>query len=120
MPRPSSATTFPLSPAGQARLWQSNSSSGQLDMSTPGQVKIEGARRRPDKYVTFNIKDLFNIYEKHNSTNFELCCPLATNSAINPFNTKSSSSSVSLQSTSSYPIHSPNLHPGHHSQPFLI
>ena len=58
--------------------------------------------------VTFNNKDLFNIYERHNSTNFELCCPLATNSAINHFNTNLSSSSVSLQSWSFYPIHSPH------------
>ena len=43
-----------------------------------------GARRRPDKSVTFNNEDLFNIYERDNSTSFELCSPLATNSPINP------------------------------------
>ena len=78
-PRLSSATTFPLAPAGL-----SNSSSGQLDVSTPGQVQMGGARRRPDKSVTFNNEDLFNIYERDNSTSFGLCSPLATNSPINP------------------------------------
>ena len=68
----SSATTFLLPRAGQARLWQNIPSSGQLDMSIPGHVQIEKARRRSDKSV--NNKD---IYKRHNSTHFELCCPLA-------------------------------------------
>ena len=36
---------------------------------------------------TFNNEDLFNIYERDNSSSFELCSPLAAESPMNPFST---------------------------------
>ena len=65
--------------------------------------------------VIFNNKDLFNIYERHNSPNFELCCPLATNSAINPFNTNLSQLLRQPPVLVLLPYTLTPLHPAHHT-----
>ena len=99
----SSPSNFPsLPPANQTRLWES-----QLEITSPGQMTDKARQRKPDKSVTFNNEDLFNIYERDNSTSFELCSPLKESSAKNPFATPSQSNSLTslpfstLHSTSS-------------------